>query len=77
MRIGAHSGDAFRTDGTDYGGEGVHVAARVGSAAGAGEILVSVETLDGVGSSFELSEPRTETLKGIAQPVQVVSVAWR
>src|SRR5262249_29300701 len=44
VRIGAHAGDAFRTgaDGADYGGQDVHVAARVGAAAGAGEVLVSV-----------------------------------
>jgi class 3 adenylate cyclase len=79
VRIGAHSGGAFRTDGdaTDYGGQGVHVAARIGAAAGAGEILVSVETLDGVGSTFRLSEPRAETLKGLEEPVEVVSVVWR
>src|SRR5262245_42089011 len=44
VRIGAHAGAAFRTEG-DYGGQGVHVASRIGAAAGAGEILVSVETL--------------------------------
>jgi class 3 adenylate cyclase len=79
VRIGVHTGDAFRTDSeaTDYGGQGVHLAARVGAAAGAAEILVSRETLDGVGTAFRLSEPRTETLKGFAEPVEVVSVHWR
>ena len=79
VRIGAHASDAFRTgaDSTDYGGQGVHVASRIGSAAQAGEILISAETLDGIGSSFRLSEPRTETLKGVSQPVAVVSVDWR
>jgi class 3 adenylate cyclase len=79
VRIGAHSGAAFRTDGdsADYGGQGVHVASRIGAAATAGEILVSVETLDGVGSSFRTSDPREETLKGVAEPVEVVSVEWR
>jgi class 3 adenylate cyclase len=79
VRIGVHAGEAFRTDSdtTDYGGQGVHLAARVGSAAGAGEILVSRETIDGVGTSFRLSEPRTETLKGFAEPVEVVAVDWR
>jgi len=78
VRIGAHTGEAFRTgaDSADYGGQGVHLAARVGAAAGAGEILVSRETLDGLGG-FRLSEPRAETLKGFAQPVEVVSVDWR
>ena len=36
VRIGAHSGGAFRTgtDSADYGGQGVHVASRIGAAAG-------------------------------------------
>ena len=79
VRIGAHSAGAFRTEGdtTDYGGQGVHVAARIGAAATAGEILVSTETLDGIGTAFRLSEPRTEALKGLEQPVEVVTVDWR
>lgn len=79
VRIGVHAGDAFRSggDSSDYGGQGVHVAARVGSLAGAGEIVVSTDTLDGVASTFRVSEPRAETLKGFAEPVEVVSVDWR
>jgi class 3 adenylate cyclase len=78
VRIGAHSGAAFRTESDDFGGQGVHVASRIGSAAGAGEILVSTETLDGVGATaFRLSEPRVESLKGVEQSVEVVSVEWR
>jgi class 3 adenylate cyclase len=79
VRIGAHSGGAFRTgsDTSDYGGQGVHVAARIGAAAGAGEILVSAETLDGIGSTFRLSPQRSETLKGLEQSVEVVAVDWR
>jgi class 3 adenylate cyclase len=79
VRIGAHTGEAFRTgaDASDYGGQGVHVAARIGAAAGSGEILVSRETLDGLSTGFRLSDPRAETLKGFAQPVEVVSVDWR
>jgi class 3 adenylate cyclase len=79
VRIGVHAGGAFRTspDSTDYGGQGVHVAARVGAAARAGEILVSAETLDGVAAAFRLSERRSEPLKGVEQPVEVVSVDWR
>ena len=78
VRIGAHSSGAFRTeaDSSDWGGQGVHVASRIGAAARAGEILVSVETLDRVGASLRLSEPRTEVLKGIDQPVEVVAVDW-
>jgi class 3 adenylate cyclase len=79
VRIGGHTSGAFKTDGefADYGGQGVHTAARIGAAAGAGEILVSKETIDGVGTTFRLSEPRSETLKGLEQPVEVVSVDWR
>jgi class 3 adenylate cyclase len=79
VRIGAHSGGAFLTgaDSSDYGGQGVHVAARIGGAAGGAEILVSVKTLDGVGTAFRLSEPRAVALKGFEQPVDVVSVDWR
>lgn len=79
VRIGAHAGEAFRTDeeSTDYGGQGVHVAARIGAAARPGEILVSVASLEGAGGSVRVSEQRTETLKGIEQPVEVVSVDWR
>ena len=75
VRIGVHAGEAFRTE-TDYGGQGVHVAARIGAAAGASEILVSQETLDGVGGAFRLSEPRTETFQGVDRPIDVVNVAW-
>ena len=79
VRIGAHAGAAFRTDvgETDYGGQGVHVAARIGAAAGGAEILVSRETLGGVATSFRLSEPRAEALKGFEEPIEVVSVDWR
>lgn len=78
VRIGVHTGGAFQASGSsDYGGQDVHVAARIGGAASAAEILVSVETLDGVGGSFRLSEPRSESLKGLDDPVDVVSVSWR
>jgi class 3 adenylate cyclase len=79
VRIGLHTGGAFQTgsDASDYGGEGVHVAARIGAAAGAAEILASRETLDGVSAAFRLSEPRAEALHGFEQPIEVVSVDWR
>jgi class 3 adenylate cyclase len=79
VRIGAHTGDAFENvgDANAYGGEAVHLAARVGAAAGAGEILTSSETLEGAGSGFRTSNPRSETFKGFAEPVEVVNVDWR
>src|SRR5262245_3313585 len=79
VRIGAHSGEAFENDGdaNAYGGEAVHIAARIGAAAGAGEILTTRETLEGAGSGFRTSDPRSESLKGFEQPVEVVNVDWR
>jgi class 3 adenylate cyclase len=79
VRIGAHSGGAFETDGdlNQYGGEAVHLAARIGAAAGAGEILVSSESLEGVGQRFRLSERRAEVFKGFEKPIEVVRVEWR
>jgi class 3 adenylate cyclase len=79
VRIGAHTGDAFRTgDGArDYGGEGVHLAARIGAAAAAAEVLVSRETVEGVEVGFRLSKVRSVTLQGFDGPVEVVSVEWR
>jgi class 3 adenylate cyclase len=79
VRIGVHTGGAFHSAGdfTDYGGQGVHMAARIGAAAGAGEILVSRDTIDGSLGAFRLSEPRDEVFKGFEEPVAVVSVDWR
>jgi class 3 adenylate cyclase len=79
VRIGAHAGTAFKTGTSfsDYGGQSVHVAARIGAAAGAGEVLVTRETIDGIETSFRLSKPRAASLKGFEQPIEVVSVEWR
>ncbi|HSE63115.1 MAG TPA: adenylate/guanylate cyclase domain-containing protein [Thermoanaerobaculia bacterium] len=79
VRIGVHTGAAFEDDAgsNGYGGEAVHIASRIGSAAGAGEILASREALDGAGTGFRVSEPRSESLKGFEQPVDVVAVDWR
>lgn len=76
IRIGIHTAEATKGE-TTYTGRGVHVAARVGGLGEAGEIVVSAETL---GSAAEighpLSEPRTVTLKGVAEPVTVRTVDW-
>jgi class 3 adenylate cyclase len=76
VRIGVHSGKAFHTEDEDYTGQGVHMAARIGALAGGCEILVSTGSLDGAGR-FRLSEPRSETLKGFAEPVELAAVEWR
>jgi class 3 adenylate cyclase len=76
VRIGVHTGGAFHKDDDDYAGQGVHMAARIGALAGAGEILVSRESIAG-GSRFPVSEPRSEELKGFEGEVELVAVAWR
>jgi class 3 adenylate cyclase len=77
VRIGLHVGGAFAKDETDYGGQGVHVAARIGAAASGGEILVSRESIAGELARYPLSEPRTLELKGVSEPVELVAVQWR
>lgn len=79
VRIGAHTGGAFKTGAnySDYGGQSVHIAARIGAAAGADEILVSRATLDGTADAFPLSAPRAASLKGFEEPIEVVSIDWR
>jgi class 3 adenylate cyclase len=73
VRIGLHRTDATRM-GRDYAGFGVHVAARVGAQAVGGEVLITTELLDVVPPRFGVSEPRSLELKGVADPVDVVSV---
>jgi class 3 adenylate cyclase len=54
----------------------VHTASRIGSLAGAGEILASAETLSGLPDA-RASERRSVQLKGIVEPIDVVSIDWR
>jgi class 3 adenylate cyclase len=77
VRIGLHTAEASRQGG-DYQGRGVHVAARIGAAAGSAEILVSGAAASAMGSTrFALSDPRELALKGVDEPVEVRSVDWR
>jgi class 3 adenylate cyclase len=74
VRIGVHASQATQVA-QNFRGKGVHEAARISSLAGGAEILASRETA--VGSRYEISEPRSVTLKGIAEPIEIVSVTWR
>ncbi len=77
VRIGLHAAEATR-EGGDYRGQGVHVAARVGSAASGEEILVSSGVLEEAGPMrFKVSEPRALALKGVREPVEVRAIDWR
>jgi class 3 adenylate cyclase len=75
VRIGLHATEATRA-GPGFSGRGVHEAARIGPLAAGGEIVASEETLVGV-AGVSVSEPREVTLKGIAEPVRVVTIDWR
>ena len=76
VRVGVHATSASKAGGS-YRGKGVHEAARIGSAAEAGEILASRGTLDAVPGRFAASAPRAVQLKGISEPVEVVAIDWR
>jgi SARP family transcriptional regulator, regulator of embCAB operon len=75
LRIGLHTAQAVRTT-DNYTGRGVHEAARIGAIGGAGEIVASFATVDGAAGSVSISEPRAVPLKGIAEPVDVVTIEW-
>jgi class 3 adenylate cyclase len=75
VRIGVHAAEASRS-GTDYLGMGVTLAARIGAAAEASEILVSRATVDAARRSFPVAGERTLTLKGISAPTDAVSISW-
>lgn len=74
VRIGLHAAGATQV-GRDFHGKGVHEARRIAENAKASEILATAETV--AGTRYESSGPRTITLKGISDPVEVVSVDWR
>jgi class 3 adenylate cyclase len=76
VRIGIHWSEATPS-GLDYIGGGVNQAARIGAAASGDEILVSAATLAGVRGAFSETGRRTLELKGISEPVEVVSIGWR
>jgi class 3 adenylate cyclase len=75
VRIGLHEAEAS-TRAVDFAGRGVHEAARIGSLAGGGQILASVDTVQGAATRFPVSAPRSVTLKGVSQPVDVVTIDW-
>jgi class 3 adenylate cyclase len=73
VRIGLHASDATKV-GRNFTGKGVHEAARIGGLADGSEIVASADTA--AGGRFPVSNPRTVTVKGIADPIEVVTVDW-
>jgi class 3 adenylate cyclase len=65
IRAGLHTGEC-ELIGDDLGGVAVHIAARVGAAAGPGEVLVSGTVKDlTMGSGIALVDRGTHELKGV------------
>ena len=70
VRIGVHATEAVDL-GDDYLGKGVHEAARVGAAAGAGEILVTAAVIDSVTDHCHVRNRRELDLKGLSVALDV------
>ncbi|HEY6318382.1 MAG TPA: adenylate/guanylate cyclase domain-containing protein, partial [Acidimicrobiia bacterium] len=76
VRIGVHATEAVDL-GDDYLGKGVHEAARVGAAAGAGEILVTSAVIDSVTDHCHIRNRRELDLKGLSVALNVASIEWQ
>jgi class 3 adenylate cyclase len=76
VRIGIHAASAQKHDGA-YRGKGVHAAARIAALAEPGEILASSDTIESAPPGITLSAPRPVTLKGLSEPLEVVTLGWR
>jgi class 3 adenylate cyclase len=74
VRIGLHAAGATQV-GDNFTGKGVHEASRISGLAEGGEILASRETA--AGGRFPMSQPRSVMVKGIAEPVEIVSIDWQ
>lgn len=72
LRIGLHATTATQSGGR-YRGRGVHEASRVAALAGPDEIVASQAT---VPAGFSVSEPRQVTVKGLSEPLEVVTIDW-
>jgi class 3 adenylate cyclase len=76
VRIGVHASEATRS-GKGFAGRAVHEGARIAALAGPDEILASIETARDGPPRPGLSPARTVRLKGIAEPVAIVTIPWR
>jgi class 3 adenylate cyclase len=75
IRAGLHTGEV-ELIGDDVGGIAVNIGARVGSAAGPGEVLVSRTVTDLVaGSGIEFTDRGSHSLKGVPGDWQLYAVA--
>lgn len=74
IRSGVHTGEC-ELMGEDVGGIAVHIASRVASLAGAGEVLASPTVKDlSVGSGLGFADRGTHEMKGVPEPWQLFAV---
>jgi class 3 adenylate cyclase len=73
VRIGVHASGATQV-GRNFSGKGVHEAARIAALANGNEIVASRTTA--ADARFPLSEPRTVTLRGTTDPMEIVTIDW-
>src|SRR2546428_3168445 len=75
--IGLHAGEPVAQEG-DFIGSAVNVAARIGAAAGAGQLLISevVRALVRTGAPFPMRDRGPVTLKGLSEPIHLYEVVW-
>ena len=74
IRAGVHTGEVERR-GDDIAGLGVHIANRVASMGGPGDVLVSSTVRDlTVGSGLEFEDAGTHELKGVPGSWQLLRV---
>jgi class 3 adenylate cyclase len=74
IRIGVHAAGATQV-GKNFTGKGVHEASRIAALAAGGEIVTSQATA--AGSRYPASEPREVAIRGISEPVEVVTIDWQ
>lgn len=76
LRIGMHVADVV-VDAHDIYGSGVNLAARLGTLAGSGEVVVSAEVRDGLvpGLDADVTDLGACYLKNVAEPVRAFRVA--
>jgi len=76
VRIGIHVGNAT-SEGGDFFGRTVIVAARLSSAANGGEILVSQSAREQLGGAYPTGVSRTLSLKGLAGTYEAFPLLWQ
>jgi len=74
VRIGVHASGATQV-GRNFSGKGVYEAARIAALADGDQILSSRTTA--ADSRYPISDPKTVTLRGTSEPVEIVTIDWK